>query len=70
MKIIGDEEGVGLYFQGELEMALLFSLLQRHVNLCIKESYIHKGMYQEDREIHPTEHLATTILEAFQKGNE
>lgn len=70
MRIMGDDEGVSLYFQGEIELALLFSLLEHHINLCIKESLIHKGMYMESREVHPTEHLATTILEAFRKGNE
>lgn len=69
MRIIGDDEGINLYFKGEIEINLLLSLLQKHVNMCIKESMVNKSMFIEEREIHPTEYMARQILETL-KGTE
>ena len=48
MRIVGDEDGVGLYFQGEVEYSLLVSLLTHHINLCIKDSMLNKSLFIEE----------------------
>jgi hypothetical protein len=70
MKVVGDEEGFAIYFKGEIECSLFLSLLERHINLSIKDSMYNKGIFQEHREVHPTEEVARRMLEGITKGQD